>query len=175
MENTRELNPQLFGTPLSSDALPQAPGPAASVMPKTKDAARGIPYAPNEIKNMDAQIANLGRALLQMEKRTETIASKMEELARGVHTRLERFTQNLQRFEEAQKRTGDLNAGKFAAIVSKVNERKVSDSKVEEMIERHNSIVRGFEARLISLQRLVNEQEMALHGARAAIEEARRK
>jgi septal ring factor EnvC (AmiA/AmiB activator) len=166
VEKQRELNPQLFGT---------APLATAPVQPRAMPAASMPPYAPNELKNMESQIAGLGRGLAQMEKRTGTIAAKMEELARGVHSRLERFAQTIQRLEETQKHVASENSTKMANIVSKVNERKVNDSKIEEMIERHNAIVRGFEARLLSLQRLVNEQEMALHGARATLEEVRRK
>jgi hypothetical protein len=173
MEKHRELNPQLFGNGPSVDSSTlHRQEPAASVMPR---ASNSNPYPPNELKNMEHHVHQLSRALLQMEKRTETIAQKLEELARGVHTRLERFSHSIQRIEDAQKHTAQENALKVAAVASKVNERKVSDSKIEEMIERHNSIVRGFETRLLSLQRLVNEQEMALHGAKAAIEEARRK
>ncbi len=112
-------------------------------------------------------------AILQLEKRTETIAFKMEELARSVHNRLERFGQTLSSFAEAQNKNAAESAQRFATVVGKVNERKVTDMKVQDMMDRHNTIVRNFENRLMSLQRLVGEQEMSLHNAQATLEEAR--
>ncbi|HVK62436.1 MAG TPA: hypothetical protein VM432_12840 [Bdellovibrionales bacterium] len=174
MDVQRELNPHLFGTPVNKSSQTD-PGAASSLMARASEPARSIPYAPNDLKAMEHQIQQLGRAMVQMEKRTETIAFKMEELARSVHQRLERFSTAMKGMEESQKRLSNDGATRIAGLISKVNERKVNDSKIEEMIERHNAIVRTFEARLLSLQRLVNEQEMALHGARAALEEQARR
>lgn len=173
----RELNPHLFGSPEGS-AEPKSLGsdpriPAASVIGTPEPARSRVPYPPIDVKAMELAIANLKGAILQMEKRTETIGFKMEELARTIHARLERFSQSIVRVEESQSKTAQETNAKFATVAQKVNERKISDMKVQELVDRHNSIVRNFENRMLSMQRLVSEQEMSLHNAQAALEEAR--
>lgn len=184
MSMHRELNPQLFGTKSAAEKIgnPVDPSqPAAGIMgrPQGGEQAHGaaanrqVPYPPIDIKGLEHQIHTLKVALIQMEKRTDTIASKMEDLARTVHGRLERFSQAIVRLEENQSQQQQENVAKFAHLVGKVNERKISDNKVQELMDRHNNIIRNFENRLLSLQRLVSEQEMALHNSQAALEEAR--
>ena len=178
----RELNPTLFG--LSGDqggfgagfdrvgqpgeAQKSAPG----IMGKPEVPARPA-YPPLDVKNLEHQIATLKVALIQMEKRTESLSGKMEELGRTVHTRMERFSQAIHRMEETQNQQFQDTTGKFVQMATKVNERRVNDGKIHEMIDRHNTIVRNFENRLLSLQRVISEQEMALHNAQAALDEVR--
>jgi len=140
MSMHRELNPQLFGTQAPAEKIGQTVDqthPAHSIMgknPENPGAGGKLPYPSIDIKAIEHQVATLRLALMQMEKRTEAVSSK---------------------------------------IAARVNERKVTDSKVQELIDRHNTIIRNFENRLLSLQRIVTEQEMALHNAQAALEESR--
>jgi chromosome segregation ATPase len=176
----RELNPQLFGTQSHAEKIGQHVGPqqaAPGIMGKGAEAAaaqaRQVPYPPIDIKAIEHQINTLKVALMQMEKRVDSIASRSEDMMRTVHGRLERFSQAIGRLDEVQTQYQQENTGKFAQIAAKVNERKVSDTKVQELVDRHNMVIRNFENRLLSLQRVVSEQEMALHNAQAALEEAR--
>lgn len=175
MSTHRELNPFLFGTASVHDRNPVDPNkPAAGIMGRGAESAPTRPtHLPSDLKALEHQINSLKVAFIQAEKRTESIAAKVDEIARTVHMRLERFSQALIRMEELHNGFKQETTGKLAQIVAKVNERKVNDSKIQELIDRHNTIVRNFENRLLSLQRLVSEQEMALHNAQAALEEAR--
>lgn len=172
----RELNPQLFGTRTAVEKIgnpvdPQQP--AAGIMGRAPESNKAIAYPPIDVKALEQQISTLKMAILQMEKRTDAMGSKMEELARTVNVRLERFWQTVSRIEETQTVHHQETAGKFSQVVAKVNERKMVDGKVQELVDRHNTIIRNFENRLTSLQRLVTEQELALHNSTAALEDAR--
>lgn len=176
MSMHRELNPQLFGTnsPVEKIGNPVDPNqPAAGIMGRAEPAARQVPYPPIDVKAIEHQINTLKVALMQMDKRTDSLAAKMEELARNTHGRLERFAQAITRIEESQSRNHQESTARLAQLVGKVNESKITDTKVTELVDRHNQIIRNFENRLVSLQRLVSEQEMALHNAQATLEEAR--
>ena len=173
----RELNPHLFGSPTASSesngmASAGLAAPSTSVMGVKEEAPRRVPYPPVDVKSLEASIAQIKGAIIQLERRTETIAFKMEELARTVHARLERFSQSIVRVEDTMTKSQQESAGRFAAIVQKVNERKINDNKVQDLVDRHNTIVRNFENRLASLQRLASEQQLALHNAQAALIEA---
>jgi hypothetical protein len=166
----RELNPQLFGTPTSHVEPPRNQVNSAQ---QAKGSNPAVGYGPNEIKALEHQMSMLRVALNQMEKRSDQLNAKIDELGRGVHARLERFSQAIIRVEELQSQQNQENTGRHAQLSAKVNERKATDAKIQEMIDRHNTIVRNFENRLTSLQRLTTEQELTLHNAHAALEEAR--
>ena len=176
----RELNPQLFGssTPVEKIGQPVDPQqPAAGIMGRGYDqnqaAGRQVPYPSIDVKALEHHINTLRVALIQMEKKTDLTNSKLEDLARNTHARLERFGLAILKVEESQSRSHQESMAKFAQISGRVNEGRITDSKVQELMDRHNQIIRNFENRLLSLQRLVSEQEMTLHNSQASLEEAR--
>ena len=176
----RELNPHLFGSPnsaqepsaFSAPTSAQMTSPMTSMIGRAEEAPRRAPYPPVDVKSIETAIATLKGAIIQMERRTETIAFKMEELARTVHARLERFSQSIVRVEDTLSKSQQESSQRFASVVQKVNERKINDNKVQELVDRHNTIVRNFENRLASLQRLASEQQLSLHNAQASLIEA---
>jgi chromosome segregation ATPase len=135
--------------------------------------SRPIAYPPIDIKGLENQLSTLRVTLMQVEKRTEAVQSQMQELARTTAQRMERFAGAISRFEDNMTQGQQESTNKIAQVVAKVNERKVSDNKINELIDRHNHIIRNFENRLLALQRLASEQEMTLHNSQAALEEAR--
>ena len=170
----RELNPQLFGTQSAPERIGQPVDPqkpAAGIMGRGPQQPHQP--APSDIKELEHQINALKLAFSQADKRGDALAAKVDELARGVHGRLERFSQAILKLEEMINHQGHETTGRISQVFAKVTERKVVDQKVQEMIDRHNMIIRNFENRLTSMQRLMTEQEMALHNATAALEEAR--
>lgn len=182
----RDLNPRLFGNPAGAPNASQDTFGSQGADPRTgtsnlvggqasshDESQRRVPYPPVDLKAMETHIATLKGALIQMDRRTETIAFKMEELARTVHARLERFSQSIVRVEDSMNKNQGENSQRFATMSARVNERKVADMKVQELMDRHNAIIRNFENRMHSLQRLVSEQEMSLHNSQAALDEAR--
>lgn len=185
----RELNPQLFGNQTQVEKIGQPVDPqrpAQGIMGGSGAGAnshqgagaavgqgRQVPYPPIDLKQIEHTVATMKLSLMQMDKKIESTASRLEDLARNTHARLERFAQAFARMEEISTHRDQDNQAKFANVFAKVNERKVTDSKVQELVDRHNTIIRNFENRLLSLQRVISEQEMALHNAQAALEESR--
>ena len=179
----RELNPQLFGNQTQVEKIgqpvdPQKPaqgimGSGGTQRPHTPADTRSVPYPSVDVKALEHQMATLKLAFMQIERKVETTANRLEELGRTTYARLDRFAQAFARMEEINNNREQDNTSKFANVFAKVNERKLTDSKVQELVDRHNTIIRNFENRLLSLQRVISEQEMALHNAQAALEESR--
>lgn len=186
----RELNPSLFGSKSSSSSermssermssdrgqADRAPagGPGDFAFPSQTSVGLKVPGpVPPEFRALEATIQQLKLQLQASDKRCEILAAQMQELARTTTSRFERVSQALTRLEGAgAQQFQELNS-KYSTIASKVNERKVQDVKIQEMIDRHNHIVRSFENRLTHMQRVISEQEIQLHSAQAALEEAR--
>lgn len=180
----RELNPQLFG-PISpaSDrtnaqghgsggmggALEMNPSPGAGA---TAHLGAGGPTLA-ELRQIEALVHQLKIQVQGADKRSELLSAQIQELSKAVGTRFERVSQALTRLEGATAQQMQEINQKYSSVVSRVNERKVQDAQVHEMIDRHNSIVRAFENRLTHMQRIIAEQEMKLHNSHAALEDAR--
>lgn len=175
----RELNPHLFGNSSPGNRAtvekPATPGPFDPGLPSQTSA--GMPKLPGaippEVRQLEAHVHSFKIQMQASEKRSDVLISQVQELARSTTGRFERVSQAMTRLEgSAAQQLQELNS-KFAALASKLNERKVQDAKIQEMVDRHNHIVRNFENRLTHLQRVISEQEMQILNASAALEEAR--
>lgn len=170
----RELNPELFGVKSPGDSNLSLNQPSSQDLGvQTSHGNKVPPAVAAELRTLEAMIQQLKIQLQNSEKRNEILAAQFQELIRATTGRFEKTTQAVARVESAcNQQIQELNA-KYSGISSKVNERKVQDTKIQEMIDRHNSIVRTFENRLTHMQRVISEQEMQLHNSQATLEEAR--
>lgn len=175
---SRELDPNLFGAgpsmssgsshgSIASHGL-QAQAPAPSTQP-----GRAIPYPPIDMRVLEAQVLQIKAMLSQFDRRLDTMAAQINEISRDSQGRLDRHGQQLLRLEDGIQRLTTDTSNRLASLAGRVNERKVSDSKLQDLIDRHNLLVRNFENRLSSLQKLAGDQEQALLSAFAALEDAR--
>ena len=169
----RELDPGLFGgNPANSGSI-ASHGLQAPPQPATTQPGRAIPYPPIDMRVLEAQILQIKAVLAQYDRRMDQMAAQVNELSRDSVSRLDRYEKQLLRLEDGiQRLTGDTSS-RLASLAARVNERKVSDSKLQDLIDRHNLLVRNFENRLSSLQKLAGDQEQALLSAFAALEDAR--
>ena len=176
---TRELDPSLFGAASVSTGVGGAGGSVAShglqpppAMPATQP-GRAIPYPPIDMRVLEAQVLQIKAVLAQYDRRMDQMAAQIGEMNRDSQGRLDRYGQQLMRLEDGIQRLTADTSNRLAALAGRVNERKVSDSKLQDLIDRHNLLVRNFENRLSSLQKLASDQEQALLSAFAALEDAR--
>lgn len=155
----RELNRDLFMDKLKEDL--QATVPAAS------------PYARAEdVKHLHLHVENLSRRMKELESRIEQMSTKSEDMMNGNKQRFERVQGHFHRHAEMiQTGLGDVNT-KVAHLASRVNERRVSENQIKELVERHQQVVQNFEIRMQQMQKIMSEQEMQLMNARAEIKEA---
>ncbi len=158
----RELNRELFGAPRTNEASST-----------DASAAGAIAYAKaDEVRVLHLHVENLSKRMKEFESRVESMFTKTEELGTTNKQRFERVQGHFQRQNEmVQSGFNDMNH-KIAQVVSRVNERKVSEGVVKEMVERQSSLVQTFEVRMQQLQRVISEQEMQLMNARAELKEA---
>ena len=155
----RELNRDLFMEKLKEDL--QATIPAAS------------PHArAEEVKHLSLHVENLSRRMKELESRIEQMTSRNEDMMNGNKQRFERVQGHFHRQGEMiQTGLNDVNE-KMAHLASRVNERRVSENQIKELVERHQQMVQTFEVRMQQMQKVMSEQELQLMNARAEIKEA---
>lgn len=154
----REINPQLF----------QQPGLTA-VSNNNLDSQS----VQSDLKDLMAQVFQLKTQNQILERKVEQQTLQTQEQLKVFQSRFERVGQQIMRLEGSQSQVAQELTEKYASIAGKMNERRVSDAKVQDLIDRHNMLVMNFENRVTHLTRIINEQELKLHNATAALEDAR--
>lgn len=157
----KELNPELFGekkspTPTRREAMmPPAPSTDPTYL------------------NTDRQIFELKSQLLSVNDQLSKLTQALNEANKNSHSRMERFQQNLSRLETNHNGLA-LEAGqKIQQINNKLSERKALDTKIQEMVDRHNNVIKSFEVRLNHMQKLLAEKEAQTAAAYTALNEAK--
>ncbi len=165
---SRELKPDLFPDLLLSKSNEDLLGISLSVPVTQKN------LLSDENQQYKAQLDLLKRRLKELEIRQEQLQMKSDAGLKKTETRLDRFNHAGSRMELFLKQTIQEINDKFAQMGSRLSERRLHDNKIQEMIDRHNHILQTYEVRLTQVQKLVNEQELQLIAAKAALEDARR-
>lgn len=150
---SRELNRDLFGEPASTQ-LPSRP--------MTKRPEPTMTATNEDVKLLSYQVETVMRKIKEFESRMETLASKWDEFSSTAKLRFERIQGSFQRQTETmQSNFRDIHS-KIATVASRTNERKMSETSTQEMMERHQQVVQSFEVRLQALQKSMSEQEYQL-------------
>lgn len=159
----RELNRELFGGGSNRDNLePEKTGQSQQVVYAKAD----------EVRVLHLHIENLSKRMKEFESRVETMHTKVEDVVVQNKQRFERVQSHFKAQNESfQSGIGDIN-NKIAAVVSRVNERKISENIIKEMVERHSQLVQSFEVRMQQLQKVISEQELQLMNARSELKAA---
>jgi len=141
---SRTLNPQLFG-PLETPVV-----------------------------KVDASHQQVAKRIRDLEAQIEVVNQKMDRWAQILDGRIQQLTQSQKNTVEQIKLVTDGFNRQMAALHSKINERKTSDVKTQELIDRHNILVQNFENRIGQIQKITNEQEMKLIAYQATYDEVLR-
>jgi len=160
---SRELNPELFPELRRSEAAPK---------PSESHLSEGV--SEEDIRLLAGQVEILKRRLKDHESRIEMANTRITDLVNATKSKFERvlgFTQRLDEFTKSSLR--DMIT-KHSQLVSRVNERKLDDTKIQELVDRHNQLVQSFELRMTQMQKIIGEQELQLMSSRAELQEAQR-
>ncbi|MCB0411335.1 MAG: hypothetical protein KDD22_02345 [Bdellovibrionales bacterium] len=167
---SRELNQNLFNTPpRRSSSTASATGiekPIGTVKPSTESVHL------EEYQLLMHNFEAMKRKMKDLEFKIEGMSSRMTEIASALKARIERTAGVSHRVEEIAKIGLQDMAQKHAQLTSKIAERRVNDTKVEELVDRHNQVLNQFEVRMGQMQRVISEQEMQLLNSRSALQEA---
>jgi chromosome segregation ATPase len=121
-----------------------------------------------------AQFDLFKRRFKELESRQENTQNRMSEWMESTKVRFDRFNSAGSRMEQFLKQTIHEINEKFAQLNSRVTERRLQESKIQEMMDRHNQVLQTYDVRMGQIQKIVHEQELQLMGAKASLEEARR-
>lgn len=163
----REFNREVFGGLATREAKERENASATGA-----GSTQPVYAKADELRVLHLHIEALSKKMKDFESRVEVLTTRVEDMV----------AQNKQRFERVQghfkSQTEMIKSGfndfnhKIAQVVSRVNERKVAENVVKEMVDRQAALVQTFEVRMHQLTRIMSEQEMQLINARSELKEA---
>lgn len=156
----KELNPELFGEKkvIKTPALenPISMGPA------------GTNYL-----NTDRQIFELRAQNQTLADQLNKVVATVNEMIKTSNIKFDKQAALLSRLEQSHNGLANEASQKITQLAQRVNERKSLDLKVQEMVDRHNNVIKSFEVRMNHLQKLLAEKEAQMISAQAALNEAK--
>ncbi len=154
----KELNPELFG-----DVMYSQQSPKTKVLDTYKLA--------NESLVNEQHYLNLKGQVLSMAETIAKLVSQLDELQRTSHHRLDRMQQNISKLESNDQILAQDTTQKLNQVYNRLGERKSMDLKIQEMVDRHNSVIRTYEVRLNQLQKLLAEKEAQILASQSLMNE----
>ncbi|MFN7825754.1 MAG: hypothetical protein ACK5P6_10380 [Pseudobdellovibrionaceae bacterium] len=151
----KQLNPQLFG--VSSQASPRTiePSPQAQWI------------------ELERKVAEQKVQLQALMDQWSSSVAQINEFIRSTQAKFEKVQQQIVKLEQNDQLLNLEAAQKIAQIQNRLGERKTMDLKIQEMVDRHNTVIRGFEVRVNQMQKMLADKEAAMISAQAALNEAK--
>ena len=100
-----------------------------------------------------------GPAVPQNNEELNDLKAEIIEIQKTSKLKSDRFNQSLQRLENHQSQLAADISEKFALLLQKLTEQKKYDQKVQDIVDRHNNLLKGYEVRLNQMQKLLIQKE----------------
>jgi hypothetical protein len=156
----KELNPDLFGEKKSNKALNHE-----------NSICLGTPG--DNYLNTDRQIFELRVQNQNLADQLNKVVATLNELIKTNNIKFEKQSSLINRLEQSHNGLASEAGQKITQISQRINERKSMDLKVQEMVDRHNNVIKSFEVRMNHLQRLLAEKDAQVISSHAALNEAK--
>jgi hypothetical protein len=151
----KELNPELFGD---------------------QQSLRSRLYEPvqvNPMKLMEDKIFEMKKQILDLTESLGHFAAQVDEALKSQQLRIDKVFPMLQKLEANDQVLNQEAAQKIGQLQMRIGERKIVDAKIQEMVDRHNSLVKSFEVRMSQMQKMLADREAQALTAQAALNETK--
>ena len=156
----KELNPDLFGE-------------KKVVKSNLNENASSAGNSSNSYLNTDRQIFELKSQNQALNEQLGKVVMTVNELIKSSNMKFEKQSHLLTRLEQNHNGLATEAGQKITQLGQRVNERRLLEAKVQEMVDRHNNVIKSFEVRMNHLQKLLAEKEGQMISCQAALNEAK--
>ena len=157
---SKELDPSLFGE-------------GAWANPRAVDKPARAYETAEHTKDLEKKFIELRSAYREMREAMVRWTAHLEEMQQSWGLKFERLTQQVSRLEDVQKKVAGDVTQKVSQLHMKVGERGTYDRKVQDMVDRHQAVLRASESRLSQMLKVINEKEAQLLSAQIALNDAK--
>jgi hypothetical protein len=128
------------------------------------------PQLSNSQANAETNLA-LAKKLRDLETQMQSFQQKVTGSLHAYESKMQLVVQNQKMLHEHLRQLSDQFTQYQVIQQNKFTERKQSEARSQELIDRHQVVVQNFENRLNQLQRLAKDQELKITGYQASYEE----
>ena len=153
-----ELNPELFGEKRVSTEAP-------TFLPELS--------ADPHFLDVDRQILELKSQAQRSDEAHHRIQSQIAETLKNSQLKTERLNQMISRLEASHNGLAQEISTRLGQMQQRIIERAAYDEKTQEMIDRHNHVIKSFEVRMNQMQKLLQEKEAILNSALVALNDCK--
>ncbi|MEZ0391286.1 MAG: hypothetical protein ACAH59_03660 [Pseudobdellovibrionaceae bacterium] len=150
----KELNPELFGESQAKSRVFE-------------------PQNNNQLVILEQKVLETKGQIHQVSENLNKIVGQINEFIRNSHAKFERLQASILKLEQNDQVINMEAAQKIGQLHNRLGERKSTDLKIQEMIDRHNNVLRSFEVRMGQMQKILSEKEAMLISAQASLNEAK--
>lgn len=108
------------------------------------------------------QLETLKRRVRDLELQNHQLLQKIERMALHYEQKNAQISAQQKSFDATMKQKFDDLHRNQTILSQRMNERKVVDTKMQELVDRHNQLVQSFESRMGQAQKVTKDQEMKL-------------
>jgi hypothetical protein len=111
--------------------------------------------------------------LMSLHEQVFKLSNQLNEHIKNQNLKFEKFVQTIHRLDQSQNLLALESGEKMSLLSGKISERKAIDFKIQEIIDRHNALIKAYESRLSYLQKVLNTKEAQLETATSTLNEVR--
>jgi chromosome segregation ATPase len=164
----KELNPDLFGSGGGSNPGNNSYSNSAG---RIKD-ERGVPQQ-RVVHQLEEKIAGAQAQTKFALDQMAGLVAQVNEFIKVSQGKFDRMQASLKSMEQQAQVHNSEATQRFSHVHQRLNERKTMDAKMQEMMDRHNSILKSYEVRLNHLQTLISQKETQIQTAQISLNETK--
>lgn len=157
---SKELDPSLFGEGAWSN-------------PRAVDKPARAYDSSEQAKDLEKKFVELRAAYREMREAMVRWSAGIEEMQQSWGIKFEKLSERISRLETVQTRVSEDVTQKVSQLHLKIGERGNYDRKVQDMVDRHQSVLRTSEQRLNQLMKVLAEKEALLLSAQMTLKDAK--
>lgn len=155
----KELNFSFFGVQQVAKTEAPIEVPVIDWLPSNKEAVTNDKASLAKVEAQSKEIEELKTQVLEHQNITKL--------------KMDRLQSSIQKWENNYSELTQEVSAKMAALLQKLNDQKKYDQKVQDIVDRHNNLLKGYEVRMNQLQKLLQQKESDYLEAHSALKEAK--
>ncbi len=150
----KELNPDLFGETSNKSRVYENHNQSQ------------VNYLDQKVLETRTQMRSLGDQL-------QKIVGQMNEFIKSTQGRFEKTNQQILRLEQNDQTILKDLSQRISSVHSRFSDKTNMEYKIQEMMDKHQSILRSYELKLQQIQKILNEREAQLISTQALLSETK--
>ena len=166
----KELNPELFGG-LGTNLITNQTGTGSSASGRFLESEKSAPA--HVLMQSEKRVVELRNEVKQATQQMENLANQVNEFIKVASHKIDLLQKTTQKLEQNDIKIHSEAQAKISHLHTRLGERKSMELKVQEMIDRHNSVLRSYEMRIAHLQKILSEKDAQLLQSQSALNDAK--